>query len=481
MDDKNNWLNGCAFLYLCIPIIIFLFGWCKLYIAIILTILLTIVFLANYKIQKMNFEKIKNALKKNYKMLISFFVIALFYVFLSGIGGFVWQNGDHLYRNAIFENLVNNDWPIVIDSSSGFQGPVFFVYYFAFWLPAALIGKICGIAVGNTFLYIWSVIGIFIVFLYLRTYYKKKYIVPVILFAFFSGLDIVERFLYGADVIALINSTLHIEWTTGFQISSFTTQLFWVFNQCIPAWIITMFILKEKRNRIIGIVIAMSLIFCTLPAIGLVFIAIYKILFKDFKISWIKNNKIKVKEWFFDTFTWENIIVGIPLLVLLALFVKSNEAGDAIVLGIDNYKILPVIVTIFFEYFIYYILIYKYQKQSPLYYISLILLLLCSFVKIGYGGDFCMRASIPGLVALFVMILESLSIAQEKKDKKFIIALTVLMVLGSITPLNEIKRTIANTNENTKIETIDLINDKHKRNFYGYIDKSLFYKYFIKK
>lgn len=481
MNQKNNILNRCAFLYLCVPIIIFLFGWCKLHIAIILTLLLAIVFFANCKIQEIDFKEIIKWIKDNKKMIITFLVISLFYVFVSGIGGFVWQNDDHLYRNAIFENLVYKDWPIVVESSSSFNGPVFLVYYFAFWLPAALVGKIFGMTAGIVFLYIWSVIGVYITFLYLRKYYKKSFIIPIVMFIFFSGLDIVERFFCGENIMDLVNSTIHLEWSTTFQFSSFTTQLFWVFNQCIPAWIITMFILNENNNRILGIVIAMSLIFCTLPAIGLVFIAIYKIFFKDFKISWIKNDKQKFKEWFFNTFTWENIFVGIPLLVVLALFVKSNEASGTIILGIANYKIPSVVLTIFFEYVVYYIVIYKYQKNTPLYYISLILLLICPFVTVGYGGDFCMRASIPGLIALFIMILDSLSKAQEKKDKKFVIALIILLVLGSFTPLNEIKRTITNTNKYTKMEKVELITDICKKNFYGYIDKSLFYKYFAKK
>ena len=42
------------------------------------------------------------------------------------------------------------------------------------------------------------------------------------------------------------------------------------------------------------------------------------------------------------------------------------------------------------------------------------------------------------------------------------------------------KRTIANTNENTHPEYINLITSKHQKNFYGYVDDSLFYKYFAK-
>lgn len=480
MDNKNQILNKYTYLYLCIPTILFLFGWCKFYIALIFSSILLIIFFTRYKLSKPNFVNIKKYIKENKKVIIVTLLISCVFVFISGIGGYVFQNEDHLYRNAVFDNLVYNGWPVVSAPEGNFESPIFLVYYFAFWLPAAVVGKLLGINAGYLFLYIWSVIGVYLTFSHFRKYSRKNFILPIIMFIFFSGLDIVENFLYGKNVVALITSATHIEWTTGFQFSSFTTQLFWVFNQAIPAWLLTMFILNEKDNRILGIMVAISLIFCTLPAVGLAFIVLYKVFFENFNARWFKNDKDKFKEWFKNTFTWENILVGVPLLLIFALFVKSNLAGGTIVFGVKEYQILPVIITIFFEYIIYFMLVYKYQKKSPLFYIALIPLLICPFVSINNCGDFCMRASIPSLVVLFIMILDSLNYARDNKDKKFIVILTILFVLGSVTPLNEMKRTIANTNENTKPYAINLITSKHHKNFYGYVDDSLFYKYFAK-
>lgn len=470
-------INKFAFLYLYVPTIIFLWGWCKPIISIILIPLLTIIliklFITDKK--KISFKDLSKKIKENKKTIIIIAIISIIYVFFSGIGGYVFQNSDHVYRNAIMDNLVNNSWPIINQPAGDFNSQVMFVYYFAFWLPAALIGKMLGLSIGYLFLYLWSIIGMCIVFSYIRKFYKGNFLIPIIIFILFSGLDIIEAYLHGSNMLDLINSTTHIEWSSTFQFSSFTTQLFWVFNQAIPAWILTTFILSQKDNRILGVLTAISLIFCTLPAIGLSFIVLYKV-FLDNGIK-----KRKITEWLKHTLTWENVLVGIPLLIIFATFVKSNSAGNIITFGIKQREIVDYIIAVTLEFSIYYLLIYKYQKDQPLYYISLILLLICPMISINNKGDFCMRVSIPALMILFLYIINTIEKAIKSKDKKTLYTLIIVLAIGSITPINEIKRTIANTKTIQKRESIELITCESQKNFYGYTEDSLFYKYFIKK
>jgi hypothetical protein len=72
---------------------------------------------------------------------------------LSGIGGVSYQHSDHAWRNVIFEMLVVEPWPVVIDSS---VGSLPLTYYFGFWLPAALVGKLGPMAVGWAALLLWT-------------------------------------------------------------------------------------------------------------------------------------------------------------------------------------------------------------------------------------------------------------------------------------------------------------------------------------
>ena len=472
MKEDYKILNKFTFLYLYIPTVIFLFGWCKLYISIPLFILLSIILVkmfSNYK-EEFNNEKVINYFKKNKKQILILLFISLLYVFLSGIGGYVYQNYDHIYRNSLFESMINNSWPILEHN-----GEIYMVYYFALWLPAALMGKIFGVEFGYFFFYIWCTIGVFLFFNYIKDFSKKHYLLPILIFVFFSGLDFIENFLYGGDPGTIFSKAYHIEWSTGYQFSSFTTQLFWVFNQCIPAWLLTFYILSLKDNRIIGLLIAMSLIFCTLPSVGLAILALYKIFY---------DNGIKkkdFKEWLKHTFTWENLLVGVPILIIFGLFVKSNAAGGVIIYGIPQFRILNYILTIIYEVGIYYFLVHKYHSKNPLFYVSFIFLLLCPMLSINGAGDFCMRASIPSLLVLYMFVVKTLDESHKKKDRKTFIALIMILAIGAITPLNEIRRTIINTNYYGGRQYGVIVSETYfGENFYGYTKDSIFCKYFMK-
>ncbi len=225
-----------AYLYLALPFMIFIFGWFKLPIALIsAAIVIAGLYFAFRYAPKTDISQFS---RENIPKILMIIIIAFIWVYMSGIGGFAFQNFDHMWRNAILKNLVEYEWPIIInDASPYFSEPVAMIYYFAFWLPSACVGKLMGLHAAHTFLYFWSVIGILIVFYLISAFHKKLSIPVIIAFIFFSGLDIVGSFLYNNHADFTWFSSEHIEhWAYGFQISSFTTQLFSLFSQGYPAW-----------------------------------------------------------------------------------------------------------------------------------------------------------------------------------------------------------------------------------------------------
>ena len=54
------------------------------------------------------------------------------------------------------------------------------------------------------------------------------------------------------------------------QFSSFTTQLFWVFNQSIVAWIVTIMFIDEKKVNNYMLIILLCLPYAPLPFVGLI-------------------------------------------------------------------------------------------------------------------------------------------------------------------------------------------------------------------
>lgn len=470
---------NCAYFYIMIPIVIFLCGWCYWYIAIPGTIVFIVAFISicknNKPIYSFNWSK-----KELIKFLLVCGIIAI-WVYLSGIGSYVFQNTDHLWRNAIFEFLVDFEWPVVgevlVDGELKTRG---LVYYIGFWLTAAVIGKIGGMEIGYFSQYVWAVLGI-VLFYYLVCVVRKKIEVwPLLIFVFMSGLDIVGYLFLGND-LALLDGTSHIEWWSTYQFSCFTTQLFWVFNQALPAWIIFMLMYLQKNNRYIVLILGCALLSSTLPFIGMIPFFVYFTCFRKYEnCKWGKGDWWK--NFFKDTFTFENILGGGIAGIISFIYLSGNLAGQNIEAdygGVDiQEKLMLILVFLFMEAGVYWLIIYKYQKNNPLFYIMVAWLCLCPWIQVGHAKDFCMRASIPALVVLYLMIVETIEKSFENKKYLRVCLLVILLCAGSVTAKNEIQRTVVNTyNDGAnggKVPDEEIFNGS---NFAGDIKESMFFKY----
>ncbi len=478
-----------AYLYLAVPIYIFVFGWFKLPLALISSVVISAGLY--FAIKNAPKADISFLCRKNAAVIFAVIVLAFLWMYMSGVGGFAFQNYDHMWRNAILEYLVDKPWPVIIeDSSPYFENPVAMVYYFALWLPAACAGKLWGLHAAHVFLYYWCLIGVLLVF-YLISAYHRKLSLPIILaFIFFSGLDAVGSFVYSNSPDYTWFNSGHLEhWAFGFQYSSVTTQLFWVFNQAIPAWLITLLLLNMKDNKSLIFVFSFSLLFCTLPAIGMLPIIGY-IAIKRFIELYDKKKPFKANAAVIlrDIMTFQNVFAGGLIGITSALFLKANSSGSS---GLEFTKpklvFMSYIVFLFFECIIYYILIFKKHEKNGLYYVSLITLLIVPLVKAGAGIDFCMRASIPSLIVLFTLIIDA-EISFLKENKRIAAAaIAAVLAVGGITSQHEILRAIQFTPNNlsnpeatTEATHIDLFDDGMRNNFFGEFEDSFFFKYIAK-
>lgn len=479
-----------AYIYIAVPFLIFVFGWFKLPLAL----MSAAVIIAGLYFAMIHAPSLDTSLisKQNIPKIICAVIIAIVWVYMSGIGGYAFQNYDHMWRNAILEKLVESDWPVYINETAPFfESPVAMIYYFAFWLPAAWYGKHFGIDSAYGFLFIWAVIGILLIFYMISAFHKKISLPVMIAFIFFSGLDAVGAFIYtNSDTYTWFN-TLHLEnWAPGFQISSMTTQLFWVFNQAIPAWLITLLLLHLKNSRSLIFIYSFSLLFCTLPAVGLLpFIAYFFIRrcvrLYDKKVPFKKNITVILK----DVITFQNVAAGGLIGITSFLFLKSNATSTQGIAYTEIKRFLmPYLMTVFFEFLIYYILIYKKQSKNGLFYVSLATLLIVPLIRVGPHVDFVMRASIPALVVLFVLIMDTLASYLKERNLFFSSALIITLALGGLTAQHEIMRTIVSTTNSAndpavplKATEIDLFEDGARGNFFGEYEDSFFFKHIAKK
>ena len=431
---KNKWLYIAGYLYLLSSIYIFFLGNLHFYLSIPICILMTVAFFKTIK----NMPDIDNSIYKNKKLLILIVVIIIIWVLLAGTGGFIWQNTwDHKFRNALFNDLVNYKWPVV-------RGGVALCYYYGFWLAAAIVGKIFGLTAGYLAQTLWAIMGIVIGFLTMSQFLKKMKFSNLLILIFYSGLDVL--FFYIFSKLSFQEATMqmlggkHIELIlNGFNSSSNTTLLFWLYNQIIPFWIGMSLILLQKNNKCLAFTYALLFLFAPFPMVALIPIIIY-LVFKNYNTNSLKGFKEKYIDKIISAITLPNVI-SLFIIIPIGLFYMSNIAANKLnILDIDKDRIIRYIMYILFEFVIYIIFIYRSNRKDPILKILFITSLILPFIQLGNRFDFAYRTCIPLAFYIMLLVMKEINDKNTKKINK--IFLIIILCIGAVTPMTEMIRTI---------------------------------------
>lgn len=471
-------------IYIALPIFIFLAGWLRLAAAIPVCIIFLI---SLFLMMKNRPEPVKWHLSREKRLIVIVSVILLaIWVFLSGQGGFSFQNSDYQIRNAIFHDLIEKSWPVIYTDSqnaagnssiAGIPNQYMLTYYIAFWLPGALFGKVFGWFAANVFLYFWSLLGVVLISYYLFRTLRNTSVWSIVILIFFSGLDVLGYVIVSGKYPGPID---HIEWWSGLQYSSNTTLLFWVFNQTITLWLAILLILNMKNSRSLFFLYAMLLLHGPFPFLGMLPFVLWKA-YQGYPLTLLHKSTDRANPaavfllWFWNgvrrALTFENICGGISVLLIVLLYMTKNiSAGKT---GEHNGFSFIYIAFILIECVLYLLFLYIDHYKNPLYWISLISLLIIPFFKVGTSQDFCMRVSIPALFMVQILIQQTLLGKQEQKqeqksdrhklsagERKFMqIVFIIMLVIGSVVPLQEISRSVVFTlpaYEVTKTAMIDV-------------------------
>jgi len=109
--DIDGLMTKIGYAYLMLPFFMFCVSWLNNLSALAfgsITLLSFWFCIRNIKGQ----DEINQILLDNKGKLIPMFLILVFLIFYSGIGSYTFQNNDHLYRNAMFRDLVKYEWPV---------------------------------------------------------------------------------------------------------------------------------------------------------------------------------------------------------------------------------------------------------------------------------------------------------------------------------------------------------------------------------
>ncbi len=507
---SDSFFYKLAYFYIGLPFLIFILGWLQYYIAIpILVIFLSSIYYSISAYLPDNNIVDKILAKPNTLFIVVGLI--LIYIAFSGIGGYSFQNEDHRYRNAIFQDLVKYDWPVIYDikgfaADNPLEGKQsLLAYYLGYWLPSAIFGKLFGLQIGNLALYFWTVLGIVLVFYYLCQYFNRYSLKVFWLFVAWGSLYFIGSFctfpvkdILKGDAYLWAKNMLFADGNTGL--------IYWTFNQTITPWIIILLIINKFNVK--NSIFLVSLLFFSGPFafIGfLPFIGFY--LFENIALS--KD----IYKSIYKYFSFQNTLGAFVVLSITYLYFKTNSSGNVFhITAPDFYTYL---IFIFLSIGIIFILLFDQFKNQKKYYLVLIILLILPFIQLGFGIDLTARASIPAMFILMLLVGKYLIISKKNSRRQAIILYLLIAGFGHnlqlvrsiyFTGLQAISQTdlgpvlaesrnkiiknigdrlIANKEKNITIKN-DLITLKNPnnvlvRNFMGPADTSFFYKYLAKK
>ena len=467
----TKYIKILGLIYLCLPVLIFFIGWLHWYISIPAILLLSFCLFTATR-QNESFI-LSVSLNKLLFILTKIFC----WVFLSGIGRYVWQNDDHLWRNAIFNDLLYREWPV-------YNGEYGLCYYIGFWLPSALIGKLFhSMLLGNMLQLFWTWIGMSVFYLLVSEYLGKIRIGVLFIMIFFSGIDIIGygvEYLKGhswSDFGEFLTLFPHIEWSHGsaFQASSVTTLLFWVFNQAVPFFVGMMLVLQNKNSRYTLFIYSLLLLFSPFPFVGFAPIIGYYYIKEIYDIG--------IKSFFKQHLCIENL-TALFIILVVGLYYVSNIATGESGFRTPTSRYLFFLLT---QYGIYLIFVFKDNKKDPILIIMCITAAIFPLIRLGEASDFCMRTNIPFI--MYMMILFARFLYDSSVCRQFKIMALLVFLLGAITPFFEIARTVRGTYEEYKygIDGEQKVTDRDSifddgligTNFVGN-KESFFYRYLVR-
>lgn len=428
MKIKYSFFVLLAFIFLALPVTVFFWGFLKVIWAVIFT---AATFAAGFFLYR-DTLKADREITVRPVLFCTAVLCCMIWAFFSGIGEFTWTTGDHTVRAAVLNDLVEYDWPVFFDLSRQSNPAVrealggetvAFAYYFTFWMIPSLIGKVFGITAGRAALVIWGGLGLMLVTTGLFFIQKKPSFSAIAVSFLFGGLDIIP------DLYQQFFTDYGVAWegwNDQLYIHGNYFQTMNVFHQCIAGWLVTVLLTGSVNRRNIGT--CGALVFCYSPwaTIGALPIAVYELL--------RKREGVSRKQ---DMLTYGNIVMPVCILMCFGTFFTANIGATGDKGFIWEFFSSPVrllvayVLYVLIEFGIWALLVYKDEKDSGLYWVSLITLLIFPVYKMTEANDLLMRGTmVPMFVFTIFMIRKTDKIVGRIREKKRVTDLYEIGFLG---------------------------------------------------
>jgi hypothetical protein len=433
-------LDRVAIGYLILPLVIFLAGWFEWWAA------LPLIACTAYALRPLiaKWPVAGTRLPVTPLQLTVAVVVGCGWTVFGGTDHLVFANADWHIRDAVLHDLVTSPWPVGYGLLDGketlLRAPV------AYYLPAALVGKIAGLPMAHLAMAIWTAIGATLFLLQVLSLTPSRASIAILVAAvvvLFSGLDIVGSLLNdGPRFRSDWNITTHLEWWAGtYQYSSMTTQLFWVPNHALGGWLMIGLLYRDDRftriDTMLPILMVAAALWSPLTAIGLVPFVLWKV-----GAGMVQQRSLcplHPKVWF------PAFVVGLAVAAFLALDPTNIKRG----LGLVNDAPADVTMDLlrqaqFFllEAGIIGLATLAIRRSSEVA-LALVVLAVLPFVYLGPANDLVMRASIPSLTVLAIgTCLALIGKAADHRDLRKKAMLGGLLAIGAVTSVGEFARAV---------------------------------------
>jgi len=266
-------LGMLTLLYLALPLVIFFTGWLKPAYAVLAV---APVLYCGWRLIRAWPAEIETFKQGELWFLAAFsFGLPAF----MGIGALAPQEPDWIKHNAVLFDCINLPWPVVIA-----DGPAHWslVYYLAYYLPAALVGKLAGYAAAQGALLAWTSFGLMLACGWFARLAGLPVLIAAIALFAFSGLTFVANLL--VQVLGLAGNhgrLLFYPNETWARIWQFQSH-YWIMElspgQTLAAWLsVSLFLASPKPLRPAAFVylFVCVLLWSPFAAVGLMLLAFF--------------------------------------------------------------------------------------------------------------------------------------------------------------------------------------------------------------
>lgn len=372
------------------------------------------------------------------RALFASMMIALVGCLLGGQGRIVYAPDDWVVRDAVLADLVRLPWPPGYLLESGafvLRAPV------GMYLVPALVGKAAGLWAAHLALLLQNtaILGLLLFRMAGRRPGLRDVLVVAPLFLLFSGADVVI-FLAKAAKAATVGAPApwpwHLEhWNGLFQYSSHTTQLFWVPHHAFAGWFAAVLLIRWREGELgspqvlSGLCLALLWSpFAVAGAVPFVIVA---------AVADLRARRLSLR-----TILGAALVGAATLPAVVYLTLDSDMVERELL--ISDPKFVPAyLLFLMVELAPFFWLLARFGNQASRSEIVLIggLLLAFPLYKIGFSNDFTMRASIPALALLAMVVIEGARAATHA-GRGALVPYALVFAIGVATPTIEIARAV---------------------------------------